>query len=401
MKSVLVLNENGYFQDSRVKRECQALLRAGWKVEVITIPEEKSPLGGKEENIRLHFIRLPSGAGTRGFLPKLLRFRGANQEYLRIAGFLSFDFIHANDLDSLPAAVKLKRRAGAKLVYDSHELFPEQFPRTNSLKGKLFRFLFRTCFTFLEKRLIKHADAVITVNESIASELARRYRIPKPLTVMNCPSLQERPSEYRKGENPFLRTFPQIEGRRIILYNGGITEGRGLENLVEAMSSIEEAALIFMGKGPLENSLKKRVEDLGMKERVFFHPPVPPQDVVAFSQWADIGVLPYPDNCLNNHFSLPNKIFEYLLAGLPVASSDLPELRKVVKGNGFGILFNPEKPGDIARAIREILEPKNLEEAKKRVLENAPLLYNWEKEEEKLLRVYQGLLRNEDCFNLG
>jgi len=400
MKSVLVLNENGYFQDSRVKRECQALLRAGWKVEVITIPEEP-PLGEKEKNIRLHFIHLPSGAGTRGFLPKFFRFRGANQEYLRIAGFLSFDIIHANDLDSLPAAVKLKRRTGAKLVYDSHELFPEQFPRTNSLKGELFRFLFRTYCTFLEKRLIKHADALITVNESIASELSRRYRIPKPVVVMNCPSLKERPSEYRKGENPFLQTFPQIEGRRIILYNGGITEGRGLENLVEAMSSIEGAVLIFMGKGPLENPLKKKVQDLGIEEKVFFHPPVPSQDVVAFSQWADIGVLPFFDNSLNIHYVLPNKLFEYLLAGLPVVSSDLPELRKVVKGNGFGILFNPEKPGDIARAIREILEPKTLEEAKKRVWENAPLLYNWEKEEEKLLQVYSRLLRDEDCFNLG
>lgn len=390
MKSVLVLNENGFWRDSRVRRECQSLLEAGFKVDIITIPEPDAP-SFEIPSLSFHYLHFPSGAGTRGFFPKLLRFLGGNKEYLRLAKPLSFDIIHANDLDSLPAAVKLKKKTGAKLVYDSHELFSEQIPRSRSIKNELFRAGFKIFFRILEGILIKHADVIITVNESIAFELSRRYTISKPIVVMNCPSLREKPKEYRGGENPFLLAFPQIRGKKILLYNGGISKGRGLEKLVEAMAFIEEAVLIFMGKGDIEKQLKDMVCDLKLTQKVFFHPPVPSEQVLIFSQWADVGLLPFQNCSLNIYFSLPNKLFEYLMAGLPVVSPDLPELRKVVEENGFGVLFNPRQKEGIIPAIEKILEPKTFEEAKKRVLEKATELFNWEKEEKKLIQIYQFL----------
>jgi len=129
---------------------------------------------------------------------------------------------------------------------------------------------------------------------------------------------------------------------------------------------------------------EKRVED-----RVSFASPVPMTDLVRAASEAEIGVIPYIPVCLNNRFCLPNKIFEYMMAGLALAGSDLPELRRIILGYNLGGVFNPEEPQDIARALNELLaDDAGLETMRRNALDASKTVFNWDIEGQKLLRLY-------------
>ncbi|NPA71831.1 MAG: glycosyltransferase family 4 protein [Gammaproteobacteria bacterium] len=231
------------------------------------------------------------------------------------------------------------------------------------------------------------------MNESIAVELAKRYKIPRPLVIMNTPSLSMIDiNEDFRNINTLRKSLNINNNEPIILYQGGFSSNRGLENLVHAMTYIDKGILVFLGWGPLEAHLRRLSEKLNLTNRVFFHPPVPQAELLHYTKGATVGVIPYRATSLNNYYSTPNKLFEYLMAGIPVVASDFPELRRIIKKYHIGLTFDPEDPKSIADAINTLLTNSRLYRQMKNNINEAIVHFNWEREAQKLLDLYKNIL---------
>jgi glycogen(starch) synthase len=286
------------------------------------------------------------------------------------------DVYHSHDLDTLLAGYIAKKWTAKKLVYDFHELYTEQF--REGIRTKVWSLWYST----LERILVKKVDQMATVCESLASWMSERYGIRGILTVRNV---------------PFYETVSQCQDRvradRIILYHGAYFRDRGLEQLIESTRFLEGGRLILRGYGKCEEELKALVTARGLQDRVRFEPPVPMTDLIRKASEADIGVAPFLPVCLNTRFCLPNKLFEYMMAGLAIVGTDLPEMRKIILGHKLGIVIeNPEDPRNIASAINELLrDSTRLEEMKRNARQAARSIYNWDTERISLLQFYDAL----------
>jgi glycosyltransferase involved in cell wall biosynthesis len=271
---------------------------------------------------------------------------------------------HANDLDTLPAAVILSRLNNAPLLYDAHELFSDQFHGTSRQ--------FSAILFGLERWLIRFAHKVVTINHSIAETLATWHKVPLPSVVMNCPFavkvVQPRPDSLGGSSTRTAR----------LVYQGIFMRDRGLEELIRSAAWYESAHLYLRGYGALEGTLRALVKAEHLQNRVHFLPPVAADQLVEGLAGFDVGLIPYRATSLNNRLCLPNKIFEYLQAGLALAVSALPEMERVVRETGAGEVFDPEQPRDIARAVNAMTGDANrLAELKGRA-RAASQRYTWE-----------------------
>jgi len=298
----------------------------------------------------------------------------------RAAATAEFDVVHAHDLNTLPVAALIARHSPAQLVYDAHELYPEV-----STLSALERWTWRR----IEPGLVRQADRVITVCDSIAQEISARYRVPVPHVLLNCPSRYE---DVDPAASP-LRAAAGLESdaRRLILYQGGFAPNRGLRELALAMHQLDGAVLVMMGWGRLEDELVALIRAERLERRVVMLPAVPREQLHRWTSGADIGAIPYQPVGLNNTFSTPNKLFEYMAAGIPIAATRLPEIAKIVDGHAIGVTFERVEPDQIAAAIRRMLDdPAELAAMRTRALAIRGR-YTWEHEEAKLLAVYDGL----------
>jgi len=291
------------------------------------------------------------------------------------------DIYHANDLDTLPSAYFAARYNRAKLVYDAHELWGEQNPD----RTRLFKFI----VSAVEWYFIKKADCCITVNESIAEIMAKNYKIKKPIVIRNCPFYEEITKESSSIRDS-LNIAPQT---KIVLYQGRYELYRGLEELIESAQYLENGVIVFRGYGTNEGSLRMLVKKLNLGDKVIFVPPVSMSELVQKAAEADIGVMPYKPVSLNNRLASPNKVYEYLMANLAIAVSNLPEMKRIVEEFKVGVLFDPASPEDIARAINELTTNESkLIQAKANAKKLSQEKYNWEKEGRKLLDIYNSLM---------
>ncbi len=286
------------------------------------------------------------------------------------------DLYHAHDLDTLLAGYLAKRRTGKPLFYDFHELYTEQFPA--GVRSPIWKLW----YSLLERVLVGRADRLLTVCDSLGEWVAGRYGVRQAQTVMNVPEAQ-----------PLPEIRVQAAREPVILFHGGYLPERGLEGLVDCARYLRRGRIVFRGFGSLEPQLRARVKDQGVEAVVSFAPPVPMMELVRAASDADIGVIPYLPVCLNNRFCLPNKIFEYMMAGLAVVGSDLPELRRIIVGNDVGRVYNPMDSQDLARVLNELTEyPVRLLQIRKNALRAAQGMYNWGLEGQKLLSLYSEAL---------
>jgi len=295
----------------------------------------------------------------------------------RLAREAPSDIYHGHDLNALPVAWWARRRLGGRLVYDSHEIYTEVSSLTRT--G-------RRAAAIVERFLIRRADAVITIHDTAADELSRRYGVARPTVVKNCPR-----TPAGCARTTWLRDAAGLRDTDlIVLYQGGLTANRGLPNLVRAMRHLSESAkLVMLGWGPIEPELRALAADLDLLDRrVFFVPGVPQKELLQWTAGADVGVIPYQAVGLNNYFCMPNKLFEYMAAGVAIAASALPELTRIIEGNQVGLTFDPEDPESIGSAIAAILGDPSLRARMSDNARKAALVYNWENEEKNLLAVY-------------
>ncbi|WP_167386674.1 glycosyltransferase family 4 protein [Aeromonas cavernicola] len=286
------------------------------------------------------------------------------------------DILHCNDLNGLFVGVICKcTRPAIKLIYDSHEFAINDIPNQSAWSIKFKK--------FLEGILINFACRVINVSDSIANEYSHIYNIPKPYLVMNCPLYHE-----QSKRNLFREYFGIRSDQTIFLYQGGLTQGRGIELLLEAFSDIEsdKNVLVCMGYGPLTNLIK---DSSRLQSTIFYHPAVSHEVLLNYTSSADYGVSFIEDSCLSYRFCLPNKIFEYLMAGLPVLTSNLFEMKRLVENEGVGIVAEDNTVDGFRKAVTESLN-QNYETIQKNVFV-ARKKYCWQQQEKVLREVYHAI----------
>jgi len=266
--------------------------------------------------------------------------------FVRQASVLEGDVVQVHDLPTLEAGVEIARQRNVPLVYDAHELYSEQ---------KAFSSVQRRICSSAEARLIKHAHVVFTVNQSIAEEMARRYRIDKPVVLLN--ALDPPPEFDPAARYDLLRKKCAIPSdQRILLYQGGFAPNRNLEELVASLSFVKskDVVLVLMGFGGFEARLRAVASKRGLLGRkVHFLPAVPQEQLLQHSASADLGIIPYPHVDLNSLYCTPNKLFEFIQAGLPMLTNQSPELERFVAREGFGLARLMRDVREIAAAIDE------------------------------------------------
>jgi glycosyltransferase involved in cell wall biosynthesis len=396
-----MLVRNPCVSDARVLREAGALATAGHEVTIVAVlepgleaDEEKAgfrirridpiprwqrnlsrALGGKAAGQAGGSIARAERVTRRPWLRTLMYDRAVSASFTRAARGIVANVYHAHDLNMLGPALDAARHKDAAVVYDAHELYPELnglSPRERARWGRA------------ERRLIGKAERVITVNDSLAAELVRRYAIPVPTVVRNTPD----PASAR----PDLHVDALSRPGRKILYIGWIVPGRGIEQALEALTYLEEGVLILLGsdRGGHAERLRVRAEELGVADRFAFAGPVPPEDVVEVAADATIGLCTIRNVGLSYYLSLPNKVFEYIHAGLPVVVSDFPELRGLVETFGLGATCDPDDPRSIAKAI-DIVSTEPAHARMRDGARRAARVLTWSKESTKLIDLYARL----------
>ena len=290
------------------------------------------------------------------------------------------DLVHAMAYMGIPVGLDLGRRDGAPVVYDARDIYTEA-RNIARLPGPL-----RRLFARIERGWAHRADRVITVNDPYADELARRLRVERPLVVLNC-SLRREPPATRPDR---LREALGLPGdRRIVLYHGGLTRDRGIEELIAAIPDVPDAQLVLLGYGDLETDLRRRAADPATDGRISLLPAVPPAELIEWVASADIVAMPIQPTTLNHRLTTPNKLFEAIAAGVPVVASDLPGMAPIVWATGCGVVVDPTDPMAIATAIREVLDgTPERRQALADGIRAAQDEYHWERQMERLLAEY-------------
>jgi len=296
------------------------------------------------------------------------------------------DVVHANDGNTLAPALWIVDRCHARLIYDSHELWLHRNVRTD-------RPVARQVEAAIERRGIRRADAVITVSPSIVDWLTEHYRLERPpALVRNIPADGPLPDPARGRLHELAGLAP---ADRIIAYGGRITTSRGIEETIAALAHLPaDVHLVMLGYGEPDYLalVWQEAARHGVSGRVHQVGPVAPHEVADALSDADVAVVHVRPTCLSYRFALPNKLFESIRGGLPVAAADLPDIRAVVERYGVGEVFSGDDPADLAATIARILTGSDQYRAA--ALAACPQL-TWEHETAALIGAYRRALMGE------
>jgi len=364
--------------DARVWKEARSLAGAGYRVALIGCRYDiDSPRRRTEDGIDVFEVSLGSRSAGVSVLARAGTLLRLSLQILRTRARV----YHAHNIHVGPQSWLAAKLRGARLVYDAHELYGELHG------GPLTRLAVRAERP-LERLMATSSDAVVTTNDSRAAALAERYNPRRLVTLANVPARRDEvvPLDPGYGEG------------RILLYQGGIYgAGRSFEETIRALPLLPEDvvfAIVGFGRDGDIARLRTVAESLGVASRLRLLPPRPFDELVQTAAAATVGLVPIKATSLNNYLGDTNKLFEYLMAGIPVAASDLPEIRRVVEQGDppVGEIFDPLDPASIAAAVARVLENDERYAARRveaRRLALAEL--NWEHEERKLRSLYRDL----------
>lgn len=365
---------NNFINDSRVLKTSRTLRNSGYDVCVVALHDTGLKEHETINDFLLHRIKLVSRAWSKHRLVQVLKLIEFIGRFCFI--YRKFDCLHCNDLLGLFVGFCCKlTRPKIVLVYDSHEFAINDVPNQSARSIKLKK--------MLEGFLIKFAHNVINISDSIANEYSRLYNIAKPHLVLNCPAYYEQPKR-----NLFRESLGIRSDQIIFLYQGYLCTGRGIELILDAFSDFvtDKVVLVCMGWGPLEAFI---LEKSRQRNTIFLHPAVTPDVLLNYTSCADYGISFIENACLSEQYCLPNKLFEYLMAGLPVLTSNLFEMKRFVESEGVGIVAEEFTVTGFKRAVEALLIQdygaiqNNVFVTRKR--------YCWEEQEKVLKEIYRAL----------
>jgi glycosyltransferase involved in cell wall biosynthesis len=402
MKRIAMVVWNEFLNDARVLKEAETLQRSGYQVCVFAlhtpgVTKANERLAGGIEVIRVARSPLwkwrksatrnvpnngPSFTKTKiGLKHQILRVITRAWTHLCLmVQMLRYkaDVVHAHDVNTLPTAWLAAKLGKSHLVYDAHEI-------STSREGYSS---FRRLVALVEKWLMPKADGTITTTDARAKFFARAYQVKRPTVLQNRPRFTASDATDRiRTELGLTESWP------IILYQGGLQQGRGLEKLIDTASLVPNAYFVFIGGGRLTQTLTQLSRDRGLEDRVYFIPTVSLADLPSYTASADIGVQPIENTCLNHYTTDSNKLFEYLTAGLPVVATNFPEIRKIVQHNEVGILVPHNDPLALAAALNALVSDAALRSKFASNARATAYRLNWEEQESRLVELYDCVLK--------
>lgn len=413
--SALLIVRNAFDHDSRVLRAAKTLQSLGFQTTVLAVVSftERRQLTD-QDGIQVRRIGpttrfawfvyrntsnlAPGPTAAPGAVPSRPsagsrardRIKGMLRPFMRWASTLFYyrqgitevlrtrpDLIHCNDYNTMWIGVFARYLAGSKVIYDSHELWPDRNLRPEP----------RWWLMLCERLFVRVAHRVITASPGYSEEMARRYGMPVPPAICNVPEL----TAEERAMLPPARESPGA-GREAV-YVGGLMRNRGIEQSIRAIAQVPGGRLRLVGPGPpaFRSELEQLVDETGTRDQVEFVPPVPSGDVVRTLADADVGLCLIQPACLSYELTMPNKLFEYVLAGLPVLGSDFPIIGRFVEERGVGLVVDPEDVEAIAAALREMLDPAANAEFRAAAA-RASREITWATERDKLVEVYREVL---------
>ena len=416
-KKVCMFVLNPFVHDARVMRACTALAEGGYQVDLIAVSDDGNPSLPRRENahgfsvyrvekkpwlikktvLLLKWLRanplllFPTALAAAACLylaplPALLVGLyvlsvawGATRKLYVYASVLlkmtcaglrgTYDIYHANDLNTLVQALvcgKVFHRK--KVLYDSHEV---QASRVGYGGGA----------RLLEKLLVRRPDRILMTTDTRADFMAALYGIPRPDVIHNYAAYT--------GDESILH---KQDLHRILLYQGGLGVGRGLENIIEAAPHFNRGVVVFIGKGKLRGPLEKRAAALGITDRVRFRDMLPLDTLKYYTADAYLGFQLITNICFNHYSALSNKLFEYMMSDVPVVACGLVEIKKVVQQYGVGVCVDSREPMEIARGVNALLDDPRQYAACKQNCRVAKQQLNWDVEKVRFLQIYSELL---------
>jgi glycosyltransferase involved in cell wall biosynthesis len=285
------------------------------------------------------------------------------------------DLIYANDLDTLAPCFLVSKLKKSRLIYDTHELFTEVPELTSRPRVKKI-------WLSIERFIFPKLDNIVTVNESIAKIYEKKYNKPVRY-VRNVPELKEledkivRRSELNINEEDFI----------LIIQGSGLNKDRGIEEAIMALEYCKDCVLLLVGNGDVIPFAKRMVLERQMQSKVKFIPRMPYNELMRITRGADLGLLLDKNTSLNQGLALPNKLFDYMHAGIPILSSDLKEITKIITQYDIGSFIKTTQPEEIAEAINAYKSDKARQRRHRSNCLIAAQEENWQKEKEKLIAV--------------
>ena len=355
----IVTNDLSY--DQRMIRIATSLVNAGYTIKLVgrklnnSIPLLQQPF--KQE--RIHCL----------FKKGKLFYTEYNIRVFFYLLFKKMDCICAIDLDTILPCYFISKIKKIPRVYDAHELFCE-------MKEIVSRPGIYNAWKKIEKYAVPKFMKGYTVSEPIADEFEKMYTV-----------------KYEVIRNVALKKDIQIPVKKdkYILYQGAVNEGRSFETIIPAMKFVN-APLIICGDGNFLNQAKKLVSENGLNDKIIFKGYVPPEELQIYTLKAWVGINLPDDKGLNNYYSLANRFFDYMHAGLPQLCVDLPAYREINDQFEVAVLIYDLSPENIARHLNILLEDA---EIYKRLQQNcmaAREIFNWQNEEMKLINFYKTIL---------
>ncbi len=287
----------------------------------------------------------------------------------------------ANDLDTLIPCYLASRLFRKPLVYDAHEYFTGQY-------GLEERKRVYSIWKRAERWLLPKVRHMMTVSNSIADLYREEYGV-NPLVIMNVASSTETVFLHRRSE------LGAADDDLLVVYQGsGINPGRGALELVNAMSMLERVRLIIAGSGDMIDELKHTVEDRGLNNNIIFLPRMRWDKMMGFTMCCDVGLSLDPDNCINQRLSLPNKLFDYIAAGIPSVVSPLPEVSSIINKYACGLVLSDVTPYAIAGILERLRDDGALRSELKEKAIAASRELNWENEKVKEQEFFRSIIKH-------
>ena len=357
MKKIIVSVTNDLSTDQRVDKVCATLQKEGYEIVLIGRKLRNSaPLNRSYRTKRIKLI----------FHKGFLFYAEYNFKLFFVLLFSKKDLLLSNDLDTLLPNYLVSILQNKKIVYDSHELFPE-------IPELVHKPYVKKCWSTLEAWILPKLKNTYTVCNSIADFYNKKYN-SNFKTILNLPNKKR----LEFGNFPFKAT-----GKKIIIYQGAVNIGRGLELIIDTMMFLDNCVLVVIGNGDIYDALVKRVNDKNLNNKVHFLGKISPKELHKLTPLADLGISIEEDLGLNYRFALPNKIFDYIQAEVPILVSDLPEMKRISINYNVGEIIKNRKPTALAKQIEALLEKDFSDELKKAKKELI-----WENQEDKLISIF-------------
>ncbi len=360
MKRAIVSVINDLSTDQRVHKHCMML--RGMEYDVLLIGRQQkasSPLDDRD--YRMRRMKLPFEKGP-------FFYASFNMVLFFQLLFRKTDLFFSNDLDTLLPNFLASRIRNKPLIYDSHEFFTEVPELINRPRVQ-------NIWKTIERWILPNLKNTITVNRSIAKLYHEKFHIEMKV-VRNIPNARAINSLSSKKE----MGLPQ-NGKLIILQGSGINIDRGAEEAVEAMQYVENATLLILGSGDVIDQLHDMVKRFKLENKVVFRPRMPYEKMMAHTQLADLGLTLDKDTNINYRYSLPNKLFDYIHAGIPTLASNLIEVKRIIDEYEVGDVVYSHDPRQLGQKINEMLESP-MQANWKENCKKAAFALTWENESE-------------------